>query len=75
MAITNHAHGDRELRKLARRIRLHAVRMTQRAKSSHVGGSLSMAELLAVLYRKILRVEPGDRGRPGPRPLHPQQGA
>ena len=29
--------GERELRELARRIRLHAVRMTHRAKSSHVG--------------------------------------
>ena len=34
-----------------------------------------MAELLAVLYRKILRSEPGNRGRSGPRPFHPQQGA
>jgi transketolase len=43
---------------LARRIRLHAVRMTHRAGSSHVGSSLSMAELLAVLYRRILRLAP-----------------
>ena len=48
-----------ELGKLATRIRLHAVRMTHRAKSSHVGSSLSMAELLAVLYGGgILRVSP-----------------
>lgn len=32
--------------------------MTHRAKSSHVGTTLSMAELLAVLYRRILRVAP-----------------
>jgi transketolase len=32
--------------------------MTHRAKSSHVGSSLSMAELLAVLYRRILRLAP-----------------
>jgi len=48
-----------ELRELATRIRLHAVRMTHRAKSSHVGSSLSMAELLAVLYGGgILRLAP-----------------
>ncbi|MBN2579216.1 MAG: transketolase [Pirellulales bacterium] len=47
-----------ELRELARQIRLHSVRMTHRAKSSHVGGSLSMAEILAVLYRRVLRVSP-----------------
>ncbi len=49
---------DSDLSELARKIRLHAVRMTQRAKSSHVGSSLSMAELLAVLYRRVLRVTP-----------------
>lgn len=47
-----------ELTELARQIRLHAVRMTQRAKSSHVASSLSMAELLAVLYGKVLRLRP-----------------
>jgi transketolase len=45
-----------EVRELARRIRVRAVRMTNRAKSSHVGSSLSMAELLAVLYHDVLRV-------------------
>lgn len=47
-----------ELRRLAQRIRLHAVEMTHRAKSSHVGSSLSMAELLAVLYGRVLHVDP-----------------
>jgi transketolase len=32
--------------------------MTKRAKSSHVGSSFSMAELLAVLYSGVLRVDP-----------------
>src|SRR5687767_15915738 len=32
--------------------------MTQRAKSSHVGSSFSMAELLAVLYGGTLRHDP-----------------
>jgi transketolase len=40
------------------RIRAHAVRMTHRARSSHVGSSLSMAEILAVLYGGVLRVDP-----------------
>ena len=43
---------------LARRIRCHAIRMTHSAGSSHVGSSLSIAELLAVLYRSVLRVTP-----------------
>jgi transketolase len=47
-----------DLRELARRIRGHAVRMTHRAGSSHVASSLSMAELLSVLYGSVLRVTP-----------------
>ena len=43
---------------LALRIRRHVLEMTHRAKSSHVGTSLSMAELLAVLYGNVLRVNP-----------------
>ena len=43
---------------LATRVRAHVLNMTHRARSSHVGGCLSIADLLAVLYGGILRVEP-----------------
>src|SRR4051812_34748731 len=43
---------------LARRIRLHSVMMTSRANASHIGSSLSMADLLAVLYGEFLRFDP-----------------
>jgi len=43
---------------LANQIRAHALRMTHRAKSSHIGSCLSAADLLAVLYGKILKVDP-----------------
>lgn len=43
---------------LAQRIRLHATRMVSMAKSSHLGGNFSMAEIIAVLYGKILNVSP-----------------
>jgi len=43
---------------LATRIRAHALKMTHRARSSHIGGSLSIADLLAVLYGGVLRVDP-----------------
>ena len=46
------------VRMLATRIRQHVVQMTHRAKASHVGTSLSMADLLAVLYGAILHVDP-----------------
>ena len=44
----------------ARRIRVHAVRMTNQARSSHVGSSLSMAEILAVLYGGVLQIDPSN---------------
>jgi transketolase len=43
---------------LAVRIRKHALRMTHKANASHIGSSFSMADLLAVLYGGILRVDP-----------------
>jgi len=47
-----------DLTTLSNRLREHTIRMTQRAKASHVGSSLSMIELLAVLYTSILRFDP-----------------
>jgi transketolase len=49
-----------DCRELALRIRRHVVRMTHRARSSHVGTSLSMADVLAVLYGGILRISPSN---------------
>jgi transketolase len=43
---------------LARKIRRHCVLMTSRANASHIGSSLSTADLLAVLYGKFLRFDP-----------------
>lgn len=47
-----------DYRDLATRIRVHALRMVHRAKSSHIGGCLSATDLLAVLYGGVLRVDP-----------------
>jgi transketolase len=47
-------------REFARQIRRHAVEMVHRARASHIGGVLSMADLLAVLYSDVLRVRPGE---------------
>lgn len=43
---------------LAKRIRLHAVEMTNAGKSSHVGSILSIADIIAVLYGKVLKLSP-----------------
>jgi transketolase len=45
-------------RALAKQIRVRSLQMIHCAKSSHVGSSFSMADLVAVLYAKILRVDP-----------------
>jgi transketolase len=57
----NMLNQTNEVSLLAQRIRVRAARMIHRAKSSHLGSAFSMAELLAVLYSRILRV---DRDRP-----------
>ena len=51
-------------RELARRIRVDVVRMTHRARSSHVGSGLSIADILAVLYGGVLRVDPARPDNP-----------
>jgi hypothetical protein len=54
------AHAGRRLAtsELARRIRRHLVLMTSRGNASHVGSCLSIADMLAVLYGRVLRVRP-----------------
>jgi transketolase len=48
----------------AARIRRATLEMVHRVDASHVGGGLSMADLLAVLYQEILQVRPDDPGWP-----------
>ena len=43
---------------LARRIRGQTLRMVTRAKASHIGSALSIADIMAVLYGRALRVSP-----------------
>jgi len=47
-------------RRLAQLIRGYAVKMTNCRSSGHVGSSLSMADIVAVLYERILRVDPAN---------------
>ncbi len=55
-----------ELAQLAKRIRIHALRMTSRGGSSHVGAVLSMADIVAVLYGGVMQLDPAE-------PKHPQR--
>jgi len=43
---------------LARRLRIHALRMTNRGGGSHIGSAFSCADIVAVLYGAVLRVDP-----------------
>jgi transketolase len=43
---------------LALRIRRHALRMTNRGGGSHIGSVFSMADIVAVLYGRVLKVDP-----------------
>lgn len=43
---------------LAKRIRIHVLEMTHKAKSSHVGSCLSIADILAMLYGCIMSIRP-----------------
>lgn len=45
---------------LAKEIRKLSLQMVYKAKASHVGGALSMADILAVLYNDILRLDPAN---------------
>ncbi|MBF0395179.1 MAG: transketolase [Desulfobacterales bacterium] len=46
--------------KFAKKIRKHAIIMTNRGKSSHIASVLSMADIIAVLYGKILKIKPDE---------------
>lgn len=49
---------------LAQRIRADALRMVHRAKASHIGSALSIADVVAVLYGGVLQVDPQAPGWP-----------
>lgn len=48
------------LEELAKRVRAHCLRMTSRANASHIGSALSTADILAVLYARVLRFNAAD---------------
>jgi len=47
-----------ELEEIARKIRVDVIKMTNAAGSGHPGGSLSSAEIIAVLYFNVLNHDP-----------------
>ena len=51
---------------LARRIRRRALEMVTHARASHIGSAISIADIVAVLYGRTLRVDPAA-------PRHPER--
>ena len=52
--------SGQEPKALAARLRVHALRMVHKAKASHIGSCLSLADIMAVLYGRILQVDPAN---------------
>ena len=46
---------------LARSIRINALKMVHRAKASHIASALSVIDILAVLYGKVMRFDTADQ--------------
>lgn len=49
-----------EMLVFSNKIRKHVVRMTHRGKSSHVASALSIADITAALYSKVMQLKPED---------------
>ena len=64
-AVRTAAQSIAHTTELARRMRVQALRMVHRAKASHVGSALSIADIVAVLYGAALRVRPAEPTWPG----------
>jgi transketolase len=54
-----------DARALARRIRIHALRMTNTGGGAHIGSIFSCADILAVLYGGVLTLDPTDPASAG----------
>jgi len=49
-----------ETQELARKVRVHAVKMVNKGGSSHIGSVLSIVDILAVLYGKVMKYRSND---------------
>ncbi len=54
----------RDPRVLAWLIRRNGLEMTHLSRGSHIGSIFSVAEIIAVLYARVLNVDPADPGKP-----------
>ena len=52
--------NDIKTQELARKVRIHAVKMVNKGGSSHIGSVLSIVDILAVLYGKVMQYRSND---------------
>ena len=52
--------NDIKTQQLARKVRIHAVKMVNKGGSSHIGSVLSIVDILAVLYGKVMKYRSND---------------
>ncbi len=51
-------YDEQELAKMANKLRCRTIEMICAAQTGHPGGSFSIAEMIATLYFKVLRIDP-----------------
>ncbi len=51
-------------KELAKKVRIHCLKMVHRSRTGHIGSMLSIADLLSVLYEFILNVDPKNPDKP-----------
>ena len=56
------AEDERYLERMAVRIRKSVVRQIKAGKAGHLGGALSIADILSCLYFRISKVDPANPG-------------
>lgn len=54
----NYRYTEMKSQQFAKNVRELALKMVMRAKASHIGSALSIADIVAVLYSDVLRVDP-----------------
>ena len=62
--MSNTPDPQSDIQGFAKRIRAHALRMVHAVNASHIGSCLSMADILAVLYTEVLRLDPTNPANP-----------
>jgi transketolase len=60
VTIDNHARSMKDLYTLAQRARWEVIKTVDKAKAGHIGGPLSMMDLLVSLYFQELRIRPNE---------------